>query len=71
MTRRRRVTYPTRYALGVLRLVTIRRQHGYAIANAAGAIVATRAHPASGRPVPALYPTPRAALRIAAEILRA
>lgn len=69
--RRRRITYPTRYTLGPLRLVTLRRQHGYAIANAAGEIVATRPHPISGRPIPALAPNPRAALRIAAEILRA
>jgi hypothetical protein len=68
VTRRRRITYPTRYTLGALRLVTLRRRSGYAIANEAGAIVATRAHPISDRPIPALFPTAREALRAAAII---
>jgi hypothetical protein len=65
---RRRITYPTRYTLGPLRLVTLRRQSGYAIADAAG-IVATRAHPVSGRMIPALFPTAREALSRAAIII--
>lgn len=66
--RRRRITYPTRMSVGALRLVTLRRHHGYAIATADGEIVATRPHPISGRPIPAIIPTAREALRIAQEI---
>lgn len=64
----RRITYPTPYAVGPLRLVTFRHRRGYAISNAAGEIVYTTPHPVTGRPMPALEPDARRALRIAREI---
>ena len=70
MTRRRRIVYPTRYRVGALQLVTLRRRTGYAIADMTGRIVFTAAHPISGRPVPALRQNVREALRIAADIDR-
>jgi|GEM_PF-3177613 len=69
MTTKTRRTYRTLYALGPLRLVTFRRRRGYAIADAAGEIVYTTPHPVSGRPMPALEPDARRALRIAAGII--
>lgn len=65
----RRITYPTRYTVGPLRLVTFRRRRGYAIADASGAIVYTTPHPVTGRPLPVLEPDARHALRIAAGIV--
>jgi hypothetical protein len=62
---RRRVTYPTRYTVGPLRLVTVRRCRGYAIADASGAIVWNELHPVTGRPIPKLEPDIRRALTIA------
>jgi hypothetical protein len=68
---RHRVAYPTPYAVGPLRLVTFRRRRGYAIADAAGAIVYTTPHPITGRLMPAIEPDVRRALRTAQEINRA
>ena len=66
---RRRITYPTRMAVGPFRLVTFRHQRGYAILDErTGAIAYTTPHPISGRPIPALEPDARHALRIAADL---
>lgn len=64
----RRIVYPTRYRIGSLQLVTLRRRRGYAIADMTGRIVFTEAHPISGRPIPALRQNVREALTIAASI---
>lgn len=68
---RRRIAYPTAYTVGPLRLVTFRHRRGYAIADETGAIVYTTPHPVTGRPMPALEPDARHALRIAANIMEA
>ena len=65
----RRIVYPTRYRVGALQLVTLRRRRGYAIVDASGAIVYTRPDPITGHMVPALETDPRHALRIAAGII--
>lgn len=66
---RRRLYYPTRMAVGPYRLVTFRRQRGYAILDdRTGAVAYTTPHPVSGRPIAALEPDARAALRIAASL---
>ncbi len=68
MTRRRRC-YPTRMAAGPFRLVTFRRRRGYAIIDErTGAVAYTTPHPISGRPIPAMEPDARHALRIAADL---
>ncbi len=66
---RRRRCYPTRMAAGPFRLVTFRHRRGYAILDdRSGAIAYTEAHPVSGRPIPAMEPDARRALRIAADL---
>jgi hypothetical protein len=66
---RRRLYYPTRMTAGPFRLVTFRHHRGYAILDdRTGAIAYTEAHPISGRPIPALEPDARQALRIAADL---
>jgi hypothetical protein len=66
---RRRITYRTRMAVGPYRLVTFRRRRGYAILDErTGAIAYMTPHPISGRPIPALEPDARHALRIAASL---
>jgi hypothetical protein len=66
---RRRVCYPTRMTAGPYRLVTFRHRRGFAILDdRTGAIAYTTPHPISGRPIPALEPDARQALRIAADL---
>ena len=67
MTRRRRLYFPSRMAVGPFRLATLRHARGYAIVDdRTGQIAYTTAHPISGRPIPALEPDARRALTIAA-----
>ena len=69
MTRGRRRSYLTRMAVGPFRLVRLRHRRGYAIADdRTGAIAYTGAHPVTGRPVPAVEPDARRALRLAADL---
>ena len=66
MTRGRRA-YPTRMTVGPFRLMKLRHRRGFAIVDdRTGAIAYTEAHPVTGRPIPALEPDARRALRIAA-----
>ena len=67
MTRRRRLYFRSRMAVGPFRLVTFRHQRGYAVLDErTGAVAYTTPHPISGRPIPALEPDARRALTIAA-----
>lgn len=64
---RRRLVFPTHMNAGPFRLVTFRRRRGYAILDdRTGAIAYCSPHPVTGRPMPALEPDARHALRIAA-----
>ena len=68
---RRRLYYPTRMSVGPFRLVTLRHARGYAIVDdRTGAIARTMRHPITGRPIPALEPDARQALRYAADMAR-
>lgn len=66
---RRRIHYPTRMAVGPYRLVTFRHRRGFAILDErTGAVAYTTPHPITGRPIAALEPDARRALRIAAQL---
>jgi hypothetical protein len=66
---RRRRYYPTRMAVGPYRLVTFRHRRGFAIIDdRTGQAAYTTPHPISGRPIAALEPDAKRALRIAADL---
>jgi hypothetical protein len=67
MTRRAR--YPTPYTVGPFRLVRLRRRSGFAIVDTrTGRYAYTKPSRATARPLPAMIPTAREALTIAASL---
>jgi hypothetical protein len=55
--------------VGPYRLVTFRHRRGFAILDdRSGQVAYTTPHPITGRPIPALEPDARRALRIAASL---
>lgn len=67
---RRRIAYQSRMTVGPFRLVTFRHHRGYAIMDdRTHEIAYTTPHPVTGRPIPALEPDAKRALRIAAVLV--